>query len=302
MTTPVLLTIRTSFTIALALLLTAPLSAQAPEISHAERVRNLEKSLRGPASQPVDGFKVIDNVYYVGAAGLSSFFITTPKGAILIDTGTEEMVPVVRNNIEKLGFKVQDIQILLSTHAHFDHVGGHAAFKALTGAKVMALGGDAKAIEQGVDTSGSEGPGWKPVKVDRVLKDGDTVTLGDVTLRAYLTPGHTKGTTTWTWTVHDGGKALLVVLPGAVGVNPGIRILNTPTEKEHMQALRVLNGLHPDVVLCSHTGVCALLEKAKRLKAGETPNPFIDPASYKPMLKEYEGRIQAQLAADRAKH
>ena len=302
MTRPLLFAVRTSFTIALGLLFTAELSSRSPQLSPEQRAQSkaMETRLRGEASRPAEPFRVIDYIYYVGATGISSFFIPTPQGAILIDTGTEEMLPVVRNNIEKLGFKVSDIKILLSTHAHFDHVGGHAAMKALTGAKVMALGGDAKAMEQGVDTSGTYGPGWKPVKVDRFLKHGDTVSLGGVVLKAHLTPGHTKGATTWTMTVHDGGKALNVILPGAVGITPGIRLLNTPAEKDYKQALQVLKGLHPDIFLCGHPNSCGLHEKAKRLKAGETPNPFIDPESYKRVLETYESGLKKQLEADRA--
>ena len=299
MTKPVLLFLRTSFTIALALLVTTDLSAQTPQVSAEQRKKETAERYRAN-NKPVDGFRIIDNVYYVGTVSLGSYLISTPEGLILIDTGIDEMVPLIRANVEKLGFKLQDIKILLSTHAHHDHVGGHATMKTLTGAKVMALGEDAKSMEQGVDTSGVDGPGWTPVKVDRFLKDGDTVKLGGVTLQAHLTPGHTKGATSWTTTVHDGGKALTLILPGAVGITPRLKILGTPAEKEYAQSLKVLKGLHPDIFVCGHPVTCDLHEKAKRLKAGETPNPFIDPARYRRMLEEYEAGYQKQLAADRA--
>ena len=174
---------------AVASLLTASVFAQTPN------------PLRGPGSQPVEPYRVIGNIYYVGAVNISSHIIVTPQGLILVDTGTEQMLPGIRSNIEKLGYRLRDVKIILSSHAHWDHVEGHAAMKELTGAQVMALGEDAAAIASGIDSSAAGAQGWKPTQVDRVLKDGDTVTLGGVTLQAHLTPGHTKGCTTWTTTV-----------------------------------------------------------------------------------------------------
>src|SRR5262245_18826477 len=143
-------------------------------------------------TEPFEPFPLADNLYYVGTRGVSSFLFVTPAGDILVDTGLEQGVTLVRASIEKLGFKVADIKIILSSHAHNDHVGGHAWMQQLTGATVMAVGEDATSIESGIDTSALGGAGWKPVKVGRVLQDGDTVTLGGITLTAHWTPGHTK--------------------------------------------------------------------------------------------------------------
>src|SRR5437870_1817184 len=158
---------RIKSTIALALLLSVSGLAQTPQVSREQQKRDIENRLHGEGSKPFDPYRVIDNIYYVGAEGISSFLIRTPEGAILIDTGTEQMAPVIRNNVEKLGVKMQDIKIILSTHAHFDHVEGHAAMKALTGAKVMAVDEDAKSLASGVDTSAGEYVGWVKVPVDR---------------------------------------------------------------------------------------------------------------------------------------
>ena len=149
---------------------------------------------------PYPAHCVIGNVYYVGSKDLASYLITTPEGHILINSGFERTVPLIRKSVESLGFKMTDIKILLASHAHSDHVAGHALLQELTGAKVYAMRGDDEVI-------GSGGQGqyfytfnrWKPCKVDRVLKDGDEVKLGGVTLVARLTPGHTRGCTTWTW-------------------------------------------------------------------------------------------------------
>src|SRR5712691_9284581 len=132
--------------------------------------------------QPFDPLRIVGNIYYVGTRGLSSFLIVTPAGGIVIDSGEAESVPFIRANIEKLGFGLSDVRILLTGHAHFDHVGGHADLKRLTGARVMVMGADRQALESGVDRSALGGPGWKPVAVDRVLEDGDTVTVGGTTL------------------------------------------------------------------------------------------------------------------------
>src|SRR5215831_12421163 len=148
--------------------------------------------------------KIIDGVYYVGTRTLSSFLIVTPAGHILIDTTYERNVPTIQKSIEQLGFKVSDVKIVLGNHAHGDHQEGDAAFKQLTGAQVMAMAEDIPALE-------AMKPGGKPHPIDRVLHDGDTVTLGGVTLVAHLTAGHTRGATTWTTKVADGGRTYDVV-------------------------------------------------------------------------------------------
>src|SRR5215510_10519192 len=158
---------------------------------------------RGPYSAPMEPFRIVGNIHYVGALNIASYLIATPEGHILIDTGTTTMHQGIVSNIAKLGFKPSDIKIILSGHAHFDHIEGHAAMKALTGARVMAMKGDAEALERGTDNSALGASGWAPVKVDRVLQDGDTVTLGGTTLRAVLSAGHTQGATTWFTVVED---------------------------------------------------------------------------------------------------
>ena len=255
-------------------------------------------------SQSVDAYRVIANIYYVGASDISSHVISTPAGLILLDTGTEQMVPVIRANVEKLGFRVQDIKIILSSHAHWDHVEGHAAMQALTGAEVMAVGEDAAAIASGVDSSALGAQGWKPVKVHRVLKDGDTVTLGGVTMRAHLTPGHTKGCTTWTTTVEEGGRSYLVVFVGGISINEGVKLVGNTRHpsiiEDYARTFRVLKGLKAEVFLAQHPGIYGMAEKLQRLKAKPSSNPFIDPQGYQRVIGEAEGRYVKQLADERA--
>jgi hypothetical protein len=176
--------------------------------------------------QPFEAIRIAGNVYYVGTRGLSSFLIVTPGGGIIIDSGEAESVPFIRANIERLGFRLSDVKVLLTGHAHFDHVGGHAELKRLTGARVMVMDADRQALESGIDRSALGGPGWKPVAIDRVLKDGDTVALGGYTLTAHLTPGHTQGCTTWTMETMQDGRKYQVAFACSVTINEGVHLIN----------------------------------------------------------------------------
>jgi metallo-beta-lactamase class B len=219
--------------------------------------------------------QIIGNLYYVGSQSFGTFLLTTPAGHILINTDYERTVPVIKSSVEKLGFKFSDIKIILGSHAHADHMEGDAMVKELTGAQVMAMAEDVPALER-------MKPGGKAHPIDRVLHDGDTVTLGGTTLTAHLTPGHTKGCTTWTAKI-DGYD---VVIIGSVGVNPGFQLVNNaqnPTiADEYKQAFKVLRSLHADIPLGSHPAMYRLDEKYPKI--GKGPNPFIDPAGYKAEL------------------
>ena len=262
--------------------------------------------LRGEASQPVEPYKVIGNIYYVGAVNISSHIIVTPEGLILLDTGTQEMLPGIRTNLKKLGYTLQDIKVILSSHAHWDHVEGHAAMKELSGAKVMAVGEDAAALSSGIDNSAAGAAGWNPVEVDRVLKDGDTVTLGGVTMQAHLTPGHTKGCTAWTTTVEEDGESYSVLFVGGTGINVslGVKLLNDKRHpsivEDYARTFRVLKSLEVDVFLAQHPSMYGMAEKLERLKAGANPNPFIDPEGYEQFLEQEEGAYLKQLEEERA--
>ena len=260
--------------------------------------------LRGEASQPVEPYKVIGNIYYVGAVNISSHIIVTPEGLILLDTGTQEMLPGIRTNLEKLGYTLQDVKIILSSHAHWDHVEGHAAIKELSGATVMAVGEDAAAISSGIDSSAAGAQGWNPAEVGRVLEDGDKVTLGGVTMQAHWTPGHTKGCTAWTTTVEEDGKSYTVVFVGGTGINRGVKLLNNKRHpsivEDYARTFRVLKDLPADVFLAQHPSMYGMAEKLERLKAGATANPFVDPEEYQRFLVEEEGKYLKQLEEERA--
>jgi metallo-beta-lactamase class B len=259
----------------------------------------------GPYSQPEEPFRLIGNIYYVGAKNIASYLITTPQGHILIDTGTTEMTPVITANVQTLGFTLRDIKIMLSSHAHFDHVGGHAAMKKATGARVMAIRQDADALEAGMDRSPLGDEGWTPVKVDRVLKDGDTVTLGGTTLRAVWAPGHTPGCTVWTTSVPEAGKTYSVAMFGCGGPNAGVTLVGNqrfPTlVDDTLATFRKLKMLKPDIYVTGHPQML-FAGKIDRMKAGERPHVLLDPGgqAWTKMLDAAETNFMARVQAERA--
>jgi metallo-beta-lactamase class B len=261
-------------------------------------------TFHGQMSEKVEPFHIIGNIYYVGARNIASYLITTPQGHILIDTGTKEMHDVIRTNVASLGFKLQDIKIMLSGHAHFDHVQGHAAMQKATGAKVMALRGDAEALSSGMDKSPLGDEGWDPVKVDRILKDGDTVALGGTTLRAVWTPGHTPGCTTWTTTAQEKGKSYSIVFQACGGPNAGVKLVgNTkfPTLVEDtMRSFQVQKTLKADIYLPMHPETY-FAGKVERIKGGQEPHPLYDPQAYAKLTADTETAFRKRVEEERAK-
>jgi metallo-beta-lactamase class B len=239
--------------------------------------------------------RVIGNIYYVGTETLAAFLITTPQGHILVNSLFERTVPVVRASVEHLGFKFTDIKIVVGSHAHDDHMEGDALVKQLTGAQVMAMEQDVPALQ-------AMRPGGRPHPIDRVLRDGDAVTLGGTTLVARLTPGHTKGCTTWTTRVQEGGRPYDVVIIGSMGVNPGMRLVDNPNNPtivaEYEQGFRVLRSLPCDVPLGSHPAMYAMIQKhARRGDGGQ--NPFIDPQGYLAEINLVERTFKSVLEEQR---
>ena len=253
-------------------------------------------------NEPFPPHKVIGNVYYVGTKGLASYLITTPEGHILINSSLETSVPLIRASVEKLGFKFSDVKILLISHAHYDHCAGSAAIKELTGAKYMVMDSDVPEIEAGGKGNfnyTAANTMYKPVKVDRVLHDGDQVELGDAVLVAHKTPGHTKGCTTWTMKARDAGKTYDVVVVGSPNVNAGYKLVGNALypqiAEDYEKTFKVLNSLPIDVFLGAHGNYYGMEAKVARMKDG-SPNPFIDPAGYKSYITEREQAFRRELA------
>ena len=280
-------------TVVLTVAATAWPAAQAQKVWTPDDLFRRNIGTREDQDTPFTPHKIIGNLYYVGTRSLGSFLITTPQGHILINSDYERNVPAVRQSIEALGFKYTDIKILLGSHAHADHMEGDALVKELTGATVMAMAEDVPALQA------MKGPNNRPHPIDRVLHDGDKVELGGMTLVAHLTPGHTRGCTTWTFNVADGGKNYSVLVIGSVGVNPGMKLVgNTDAPQivqEFQRSFAWLRSQHPDIPLGSHPGMYNMNEKfAKHGRGGA--NPYIDPAGYVNELDIVEGVFKSVLA------
>jgi metallo-beta-lactamase class B len=257
-------------------------------------------------AQPQESYRIAGNIYYVGSNDLACFLIVTPQGHILINTGYEHMAPLLRANVKKLGFRFTDIRYLLTGQAHDDHVAGFAVARETSGAKVLVMQGDDDIIEHGGrgDFRFDGEISWRGCPVDRVLRDGDTVSLGGTTLVAHLTPGHTKGCTTWTTTVMENGQPLNVVIVGGVSVNPGVKLIGNPRypaiADDYARTFRVLRALPCDVFLGAHGNYYGMLDKFARMKAGAAKNPFIDPEGYRRFVDESQANFERLLAKEKA--
>jgi metallo-beta-lactamase class B len=258
--------------------------------------------LQNDWTEPFPAFRIAGNLYYVGSRGLASYLITTPEGHILINSNMEANVPMIRTSVETLGFKFSDIKILLISHAHWDHCAASATIKRLTGAKYMVTEGDVGVVESGGKSDFQYGTDptalFTATKVDRVLHDSDEVKLGDATLTARLTPGHTRGCTTWTMKVNDGSKARDVVIIGSPNVNPGYKLVGNTVypgiTEDYEKTFRVLKSLPVDYFLGAHGSYFDLETKYPKFKAGDA-SAFIDPAGYKNYVEEREQAFRREL-------
>jgi len=250
-------------------------------------------SLARSWNQPVTPFRVIGNVYYVGASDVTAFVITTPRGLILLDGGFVETVPQILANIRTLGFDPRDVKILLNSHAHYDHAGGLAELKRVTGAALYAGAGDSAVLARGGRDDfflGDRFP-FPPVTVDHPVHDGDTVALGGVTLHAVATPGHTAGCTTWQLIVHEDGKSYGVLFICSLTVLD-YRMPDDPAYREilrdEQRSIDKLRRLPCDVPLAAHGSMFSLTEKIARMASGHEPLAFVDPGGCKALLDRAE--------------
>lgn len=256
---------------------------------------------------PQTPYRVIGDVYYVGSKDLASFLIATPQGHILINSNLASSVPMIRRNVEALGFHFSDIKILLISHAHFDHAAGSAEIKRLTHARYMVMDADVPVVESGGRDDFALGSKteyrFPETKVDRVLHDGDEVRLGNAVLVAHLTPGHTKGCTTWTMKVSGGGRVYNVVIVGSVTFLSSYKLVGDAAYPKMAQdfesTFRTLKALPCDVFLGAHGSYYGMLRKFDEMKTG-TANPFVDPAGYQSYVAEKDKEFLAELAKQTA--
>jgi len=268
------------------------------------------------AEVPTKPFHVIGNIYYVGITDPAgkwrqdsvSYLITTPDGHLLLDTMYDENIPLIRDNIQKMGFRYQDVKIIINSHAHTDHMAGHARMKELTGAQVVISQGDASVVADGGKSDFRNRDGgelWKPLRPDRVIDDGDQVRLGGVTLTAHITPGHTKGSTTWTMTTRDGGRDYNVVIVGGVRVQENVPLVGNKLypqiSDDFARSFAKLKALPCDVFLGVHGNWFDLPGKARRREQAGNPNPFVNSAEYRDYVASAERAYLDLLSKQRGK-
>jgi metallo-beta-lactamase class B len=253
--------------------------------------------------EPTEPVKIAGPIYYVGTRGLGAYLIATPAGHILLDGGMPSSAKDIEASIRKLGFNPEDIRLLLITHAHVDHVGTTAYFKRLSDAPIAVMARDVENLKSGGKTDPIYGTNpafdFPPIRADRVLKDGDTVSLGNVTMTARLTAGHTQGCTTWITSVEDGGQTYAVVFPGSSTVNPGTRLVISPSypgiADDFRHTFMVLESLKPAIWLAAHTEVFGF--EAKRARAARDGiAAWVDPDGYRKYLVQSRTAFETQVA------
>jgi metallo-beta-lactamase class B len=246
--------------------------------------------------------KVAGNLYYVGSKDLAAYLIAGKEGHILINSCFAETVPWIRESVEKLGYKWTDVKVLLNSHAHNDHCAGNALVRKETGCKVLIMEGDDEIVRTGGEGDFQYDASFEPCRVDRVLKDGDVVKLGSSELKAVKTAGHTRGCTTWTMKVDDGGKTLNAVIIGSPNVNPGYRLYKNPKyptiAEDYGKTFKTLKALPCDLFLGAHGAYYGLDKKYPKLNSG-LGNPFIDSAGYLAYVTEREQAFLKELDRQR---
>lgn len=251
-------------------------------------------------------FHIAGPIYYVGTKGICAYLIATPEGNILLSGGMPGTAPLLESSIRKLGYKVEDIRVLLISHAHFDHVGTLAEMKKLTGAPVEVMEADVALLKSGGKMdylfAKKDEYHFAGVGADKVLKDGDTVTLGGVTLTAHWTPGHTPGCTTWTTTVQEGGREYAVVFADGTGINPGTRFGRNASypgiAEDYRKTFRVLESLHPDIFLAYHVERFDMEAKRARMDA-EGMKAWVDAKGYRAFVKRDKANFERWVAEEK---
>jgi metallo-beta-lactamase class B len=253
-------------------------------------------------TEATEPLKIAGPIYFVGTKGLASYVIKTSQGLILMYTGMPGSGPMIEASIKKLELDPKDIKYILTGHAHSDHVGGHAYIKKISGAQVVMMVQEQELLESGGKSDFHYGKypefGFDPVKADVLLQDGDMIKLGEVVLTALLTPGHTKGGTTWVTNVIENGKAYTIVFPDGTSINPGYRLAKDPSyvgiENNYRNTLHILEMLKPDIWLSSHTDFFDFEEKRKIFDT-EGVKAWIDPEGYRIRIAGERSKFEAEI-------
>jgi metallo-beta-lactamase class B len=258
-------------------------------------------------NRPQAPFRIFGNTYYVGVAGLSSILVTSDAGHVLLDGPLPQSAPLIEANIRALGFAIKDIRVILNSHAHFDHSGGIAALQRASGATVAASASGARALQQGYPTAddpqytSGRRLAFAPVPNVRVVKDGEAVRVGGTAITAHMTPGHTPGSTTWTWQSCEGARCLTIVYADSLNAvsDEGFRFTADPARVEAFRrTMTTVETLPCDVLLTVHPGFARLSEKAAQHVKDPATNPFIDAGACRAYAADARKRLEARLAAE----
>ena len=254
--------------------------------------------------EPAEPAKIVGPIYFVGTKGLGVFLFTTSEGHILMNTGMPSSGPVIVESVRKLGFRPEDIKLMINGHAHIDHAGAFAFLKQQFSAQLAVMKDDVEAMESGDknDFKYANDFVYPPVKVDRILRDGDTIKMGDVLLTAYHTPGHTRGATTWIANIAVDGKAYVVAFPDGAGFNPGYRLVKNPSypgiAEDYRRTHHFLETLKPDIWLAQHNEYYDFESKRQRAQT-EGMKAWIDPEGYRRFIagkkRDFEDEVDEEM-------
>jgi metallo-beta-lactamase class B len=252
--------------------------------------------------ESIEPFHIAGPIYYVGTKGLGVYLIETTAGLILLNGAMPGSTSTLVGSIRKAGFDPKNIRLLLISHAHVDHVGTLADFKRLTNGSVVVMESDVALLQSGGKDdylfATKHGMHFEGVKADKRIKDGETVTLGDVNMRAHLTPGHTRGTTTWVTTVQERGQKLNVVFADGTGINRGTRFIKNESYRgitsDYKRTFAVLENFRPDIFLSFHAEFFDLAGKVERMKK-EGYRAWIDPTGYKSQIQSRRQSFEKML-------
>lgn len=253
--------------------------------------------------RPFEGHRVIGNLYAVGTYGLSVFLVTGSDGHILINTGLEDSTSLIRANIESMGFRLEDVKILLQMQAHWDHTAALAEIKEITGAEMWATLHDAPVLIDGgfSDPHFGGDESFRPVEVDKIIRDGEVIELGDIRMTVQETPGHTAGSSSYLMTVRENGRDYNVAIANMATINPGKRLVENPTypgvADDFAETFRKQKALDVDVWVSAHPQQYGMHDK---YTAGQDydPDTFVDPDGFLAAVERLEEAYNEQIRSE----